>query len=51
VGIGDYLATGNADVMFRDNTTGDTGFYAISNGVNTGWHDIGASSTAYHVVS
>ncbi len=27
---------------------GDTGFYAI---VDTGWHDIGASSTAYHVAS
>jgi hypothetical protein len=30
---------------------GDTGFYAISNGVNTGWHDVGASSTAYSVVA
>ena len=31
--------------------SGDTGFYAMSNGVNTGWHDLSASSTAYHVVS
>ena len=50
MGTGDCLGTGNADVMFRNNSTGDTGFYAISNGVNAGWHDIGASSTAYHVL-
>jgi hypothetical protein len=51
VATGDYLGNGTSDVLFRDNTSGDTGFFAISNGANTGWHDIGASSTAYHVVS
>jgi hypothetical protein len=47
-GHGDYLGNGTSDILFRNNTTGDTGFYAISNGVNTGWHDIGASSTGAH---
>jgi hypothetical protein len=45
------MAAGRSDILFRNITTGDTGFYAISNGANTGWHDVGASSTAYHVVS
>ncbi len=51
VATGDYLGSGNSDVMFRNDATGDTGFYAIVNGANAGWHDIGASSTAYHVAS
>ena len=51
VGTGDYTGSGTDDILYRDNTTGDTGFYQIVNGVNMGWHDLGASSTAYHVVS
>jgi hypothetical protein len=51
VATGDYLGDGTSDVLFRNNTTGDTGFYEIVNGANAGWHDIGASSTAYHVAS
>jgi len=39
-----------SDVLYRNNTTGDTGFYHISGGTNAGWVDIGASSTAYSVV-
>jgi hypothetical protein len=46
--IDDFLGTGTSDVLFRNDATGDTGFYAIVNGVNTGWHDVGASSTAYY---
>ena len=41
---------GTDDILYRNNATGDTGFYAIHNGANTGWVDIGASSTAYSVV-
>jgi hypothetical protein len=41
---------GGSDILFRNDTTGDTGFYAINNGANTGWNDVGASSTAYGVV-
>jgi hypothetical protein len=37
-------------VLFRNNATGDTGFYQMVNGANAGWHGIGASSTAYSVV-
>jgi hypothetical protein len=47
VGTGDYTGSGTDDILYRDNT----GLYQIVNGVNMGWHDLGASSTAYHVVS
>jgi hypothetical protein len=50
VGTGDYNGDNTADILFRNNTAGDTGFYEMVNGVNTGWHDIGATSTAYKVV-
>ena len=47
----DFLpSSGSSDILFRNDTTGDTGFYAINNGANTGWNDVGASSTAYRVV-
>jgi hypothetical protein len=57
VGVGDFYATGNTnahgtdDILFRNNTTGAMGFFAVSNGVVTGWHDLGGSSTAYSVVA
>jgi hypothetical protein len=46
----DFSQSGTSDVLYRNDSTGDTGVYAISNGVNTGWHDVGASSTAYVIV-
>src|SRR3984957_4435471 len=46
----DFYGSGISDVLYRNNATGDTGFYAIRNGANTGWHDIGASSTTYSIV-
>jgi hypothetical protein len=51
VGVGDFTGNGTDDVLFRDNATGDTGFYDIVNGVNMGWVDIGASATSYTVVA
>ena len=39
-----------SDILYRDNATGDIGFYNIVNGANTGWVDLGGSSTAYSVV-
>ena len=48
--VSDFNGDGTSDVLFRDNATGDTGFYAINNGANAGWHDLGASSTAYGIV-
>jgi ELWxxDGT repeat protein len=50
-GTGDFFGNGTDDILFRDDSASDTGFYAISNGVNTGWHDIGGSSTGYSVVA
>jgi hypothetical protein len=32
VGVGDFTGNGTDDILFRNNTTGDTGFYQISNG-------------------
>jgi hypothetical protein len=46
----DFNGDGTSDILYRDNSNGDTGFYAIVNGANSGWHDVGASSTAYSVV-
>jgi hypothetical protein len=48
--LDDFTATGVSDVLYRDDSTGDTGFYQIVNGANTGWKDIGSSSSAYTVV-
>jgi hypothetical protein len=48
--VDDFYGSGTSDVLFRADGTGDTGFYAISNGAKTGWQDIGSSSTAYSIV-
>ena len=50
VPISDFIGDGVSDILYRNNTTGDTGFYQINSGANTGWHDVGASSTAYSIV-
>ncbi len=49
--LGDFTGTGTDDILFRNNTNGDTGSYEIVGGINTGWHDVDASSTAYHITS
>jgi hypothetical protein len=49
VGIGDYFGNGTDDILFRNNSTGDTWFEAISNGAFNGWHQIGGSNTSYTV--
>ncbi|MGY4171593.1 beta strand repeat-containing protein [Bradyrhizobium sp. USDA 4529] len=47
----DFNRDGVSDVLFRDDSTGDTGFYQLNNdGSFGGWHDIAGSSTAYSVV-
>jgi autotransporter passenger strand-loop-strand repeat protein len=40
----------STEILFRDNTTGDTGFYQMINGALAGWQDVGASSPAYSAV-
>jgi ELWxxDGT repeat protein len=47
--VDDFYGNGTSDVLFRNDAGGDTGFFAINNGANAGWHDVGASSTAYTV--
>ena len=51
VGIGNFDGGTVDDILFRDSTTGDAGFYNIVNGAKAGWVDVGASSTAYSVVA
>jgi hypothetical protein len=50
VGVGDFYANGTSDILFRNNSTGDTWFEAISNGAFAGWHQVGGSDTNYSVV-
>jgi len=50
-GVGDFDGDHTSDVLFRNNLTGDLGFYRISNGQNGGYKAIGSSSTAYAVVA
>jgi hypothetical protein len=50
VGVADFYGNGTDDILFRNNTTGDTWFEAISNGAFAGWHQIGGSNTSYAVV-
>ena len=41
---------GISDVLFRNGSTGDVGFYEMNAGGSLqGWHDIGGSSTTYTV--
>ena len=47
--VGDYFGNGTDDILFRNNSTGDTWFEAISNGAFNGWNQIGGSTTGYTV--
>jgi hypothetical protein len=49
VAIGDYFGNGTEDILFRNNSTGDTWFEAISSGASAGWNQIGGSNTGYTV--
>jgi hypothetical protein len=49
VGVGDYFGNGTWDILFRNNSTGDTWYEAISNGSFNGWSQIGGSNTSYTV--
>jgi hypothetical protein len=50
VGVGDFFESGVDDVLFRNNSTGDTWIEAITNGASAGWDRIGGSDTHYSVV-
>ena len=49
VAVGDFFGNGTDDILFRNNSTGDTWFEAISNGAFNGWHQVGGSNTSYTV--
>jgi uncharacterized delta-60 repeat protein len=46
--INDFNGDGFSDVLWRDNSSGDTGYTDFHAG--NAWHGLGASSTAYSVV-
>lgn len=46
----DFIGDGQSSVLFRNNATGDTGYFQIgTNGALQGWRSIGGSSSAYSV--
>jgi hypothetical protein len=47
--IDDFCGTGTSDILFRNASTGDTWFEAMSNGA-CGWHQVGGSDPHYSVV-
>ena len=50
VGTGDFYGTGADDILLRNSSTGDMGFYEMSKGAAVGgFHDLGLTSTAYSV--
>jgi hypothetical protein len=51
VAVGDHNADKVSDILFRNNSMGDTDSHQISNGHNAGWMDVGGSSMAYRVVT
>jgi hypothetical protein len=49
--VGDYTGAGtNSDILWRNNSSGDIGYYNVTGNSYT-WHDLGLSSTAYHAVA
>jgi hypothetical protein len=45
----DFVPSGASDILFRNDATGDTGFYQIENGTLQQWRGLGASAPAYSV--
>jgi hypothetical protein len=45
----DFNGDGISDVLWRDNASGDTGYWAISAGAAT-WQGLGGSPTSYNIV-
>jgi hypothetical protein len=41
VGVGDFFGDAAADILYRDNATGDTWFADMSNGAFINWHQVG----------
>ena len=49
VGVGDFNGDGFSDALWRNNSSGDTGYTDFHAG--NAWNGLGASSTAYNVVA
>jgi hypothetical protein len=47
--VDDFASTNVSDILFRNDTSGDTWFEAMSNGAFAGWNQIGGSNTDYAV--
>jgi hypothetical protein len=47
----DFTFDRTSDILFRNNSTGDTWFEAMSNGTPAGWNQIGGSNTSYAEVA
>jgi ELWxxDGT repeat protein len=45
-----FNSNNTSDILFRNNSTGDTWFEAMSGGAFAGWNQIGSSDTTYSVV-
>jgi ELWxxDGT repeat protein len=45
-----FNSNNTSDILFRNYTSGDTWFAAMSNGAFAGWNQIGGSNTSYGVV-
>jgi hypothetical protein len=45
----DFNGNNTSDVLFRNTTSGDTWFEAMSDGASAGWNQIGGSNTSYSV--
>jgi RTX calcium-binding nonapeptide repeat (4 copies) len=46
----DFLGDDTSDILFRNSSSGDTWFEAMSNGDFNGWNQIGGSNSSYSVV-
>ena len=49
LGVVDYFGNRTADILFRNNSTGDTWYAAMSNGGFNSWQHIGGSDPTYGV--
>ncbi|MGY4171603.1 hypothetical protein ACVIM8_005676 [Bradyrhizobium sp. USDA 4529] len=48
--VGDFNGDGTADIMFRNATTGENGYYELHNGVLGAWHQMQTVDPAYTIV-
>ncbi len=47
----DFNGDGTSDILFQNTSSGDTGFWKMSDGASTGWVGLGGTNAAYHAVA